>query len=676
MGLTNFTSGGAGNTNPPSGGAGSTPPPMPSMASMTGSMDDIKDILLDYNQRFAGADPTLFRDEVITQTISVLIGKNKPNALLVGAAGVGKTKIVEDIARRIANNDPLIPAGLKGHTIYELPLSSLVAGAGIVGQLEERVTKLIDFVCAPANKAILFIDEIHQLTSDRSQTYEKIAQIIKPALARGDMHVIGATTLQESRSFDDDPAFNRRFSRLIVDELDREQTLEILQLARSGFAMHYKNQIMVSDEVLAAVTVVADEYAKAGHHRPDNALTLLDRAMADTVLDFSQKLAQATAAQNTTTINMLQGMPGIPLTERRVRQVAMRLMSGHARKASLDVQQLTQELSRIQGQDNITEKLVETLHRDDLGVFPRTKPIAWLFAGPSGVGKTEISKIIAQELTEQPPIILNMTEYHSPAAINRIIGAPAGYVGSTSNAELPFDCLETNPYRVILLDELEKADLSVQRLFLSAFDEGYIRTSRGKTVDFSKTIVIATTNAGKKTTAAKVVGFGAKPVPTKGNLVKDLEQSFDAEFLARFSEILGFNSLSAEIYRDILQGSYVREREAILANQPRKAALLPATIPEDMLDELVRRTYLESQGARPAERAARRHIEDTLLNPATLCGTGSAADDSEDAADADTESVTTGDTDGTTSAPIPGEEPETEATTTGEPLAGAVDFRR
>lgn len=650
MGLNNFTSGGAGNNTPPAvpGGPGSTPtPPMPPMSGMTGSLNDITEILLDYNERFKNAKPTLFRDEIITQTISVIIGKNKPNALLVGAAGVGKTKIVEDIARRIANDDPLIPKSLTGHTIYELPLSSLVAGAGIVGQLEERVTALVDFICNRKNKAILFIDEIHQLTSDNSSTYEKIAQILKPALARGDMHVIGATTLQESRSFDDDPAFNRRFSRLIVDELNREQTLEILSAARPALVSHYRHQITVSDEVLATVSVVADEYAKAGHHRPDTALTLLDRAMADTVLDYNKRLADAMANNDTTTVTMLQAAGTIPTTDRRVRQVAMRLMTGHAQKDSLNAAALSQELSRIKGQDTITEKLVETLHRDDLGVFARTTPIAWLFAGASGVGKTEIAKIIAQELTEQPPIVLNMTEFHSAASINRIIGAPAGYVGSTSNAELPFDSLESNPYRVILLDEIEKSDISVQRLFLSAFDEGYIRTSQGKTVDFSKAIVIATTNAARETMSKKPVGFGTVSAPTHANLVRDLEQFFDTEFLARFSEIVGFNALNGDVYREILQGSYKQERELILKNQPRKAAALPVEIPEDELYTLAAKTYLESQGARPATRAARRYIEDLLLAapintaPGSRAWPGPVSEEEADGSDLEAEDSTT-----------------------------------
>lgn len=635
MGLSNYTTGSGG--NPPAGGS-TPPPPMPPMSGMAGQMNTVTDILINYNERFKASDPTLFREEIITQTISVLIGKNKPNALLVGQAGVGKTKIAEDIARRIANDDPLIPKNLKDHTIYELPLSSLVAGAGIVGELETRVTALIDFVCDPKNKAILFIDEIHQLMSETSSTYEKIAQILKPALARGDMHVIGATTLQESRSFDDDPAFSRRFSRLIVDELNREQTLKILTLARPALSLHYKGQVTVTDDVLAAVTVVADEYAKAGHHRPDNALTLLDRAMADTVLNYNKQLVDATDAGDTAMVAILQGMKTAPVTERRVREVAMRLMTGHAKKDGLDIQQLSKELSRIKGQDTITAQLAEALRRDDLGVFPRTKPLAWMFAGVSGVGKTEVAKIIAQELTQQPPIILNMTEYHTSASINRIIGSPAGYVGSTSDAELPFDCLESNPYRVILLDELEKGDRSVQRLFMSALDEGYIRTSRGKIVDFSKAIVIATTNAAKEATAQKVVGFGNQTVPTTGSLTKALGEHFDAEFLGRFTQIVGFNPLTAEVYSDILQSAYVRERELILENQPRRAKALPLTIPNDELEEIVRDTYLEAQGARPAGRAARRFIEDTLLaatlQPATASSpTGSGDADAGDEED-------------------------------------------
>ena len=638
MGLSNFTSGNPGSGNPPAGGSGHGLPPLPPMSSMSGSIDDVTEMLLNYNERFKDAGPTLFREEVITQTISVLIGKNKPNALLVGAAGTGKTKIVEDIARRIANDDPLIPAGLKDHIIYELPLSSLVAGAGIVGQLEQRVTALVDFICDPKNKAILFIDEIHQLTSDNSSTYEKIAQILKPALARGDMHVIGATTLQESRSFDNDPAFNRRFSRLIVDELSREQTLEILHAVRGGLVTHYKHQITVTDEVLDKVTVVADEYAKAGHHRPDNAITLLDRAMADTVLDLNKRIADATAAGDTATVAMLQGITTVPTTERRVRQVAMRLMTGHAQKENLDVEQLRNELTRIKGQDCITDKLVEALHRDDLGVFPRRTPLAWLFAGSSGVGKTEIAKIVAKELTGQPPIILNMTEFHSPASINRIIGSPAGYVGSDSNAELPFDCLESNPYRVILLDEIEKSDKSVQRLFLSAFDEGYIRTSQGKAVDFSKAVVIATTNSAKEAMATKVVGFGTQAAPKKHSLIRELEQDFDTEFLARFSEIVGFNPLSQEVYGEIVQGRYERELALIQANLPHKAALLPAEIPDADLEAIVEETYLPSQGARPAERAVRRYIEDTLMAPAAT--PAATAWPAADPADSDEESTT------------------------------------
>lgn len=230
MGITNFTgnnddddntggngtgNGGTGNTNNGGGfGSGNTPPPASRAEHVQHDavLNNITDMLINYNKRFKNAEPTLFRDEPISQLMSVLIGKLKPNALLVGSAGVGKTKLVEDVARRIAIKDPTLPVNLQDKTIYEMPISSLVSGASLVGELEKRVTELVDFASDPTNNAIIFIDEIHVLMSDRSSTYEKIAQILKPALARGDMKVIGATTLQESRSFDTDPAFARRFA--------------------------------------------------------------------------------------------------------------------------------------------------------------------------------------------------------------------------------------------------------------------------------------------------------------------------------------------------------------------------------------------------------------------------------------------------------------------------------
>lgn len=606
MGLQNF----AGNNNISNGGPTGIPMGTPTnISSMSNNNQiDIDEYCINYNDRFKSAGTILFRDRIVEQTLSVLIGKTKPNALLIGSAGVGKTKIVEDIAYRLANNDPLIPDRLKGYTIYELPLSNVVAGSSFVGQLEEKVRDIITFMTNKKNKAILFIDEIHQLAGD-SVTYEKIAQILKPALARGDMKVIGATTLQESQNLMNDPAFNRRFTRLIVDELSRSQTLEILKNMRGGFFTHYGNKISLDDDVLELCTVIADEYTTAGSHRPDTAITLLDRAIGDSII--ARKVQEIKAQNDPAVLAAIKANPMIPITEKRIRTTAMRLMTGNNEKEALNADSLREHLSVIRGQNDILEKVIDTIRRNDLSLFPKKTPLTLLFAGASGVGKTEVTKIIAQELTGVKPITLNMTEYHSPASINRIIGSPAGYVGSDSKAELPFDCLESNPYQVILLDEFEKCDKSVQRLFMSAFDEGYIKTNRGKTVDFSKAIIIATTNASH-TETKNTLGFGnTDTTPSNASTIKDLSKWFDTELLNRFHSIYTFHSLSETVYREILANQY--ETEVARIKVDHRCPNLPDTMPDDDLDALVKDTYVAEFGARPAEKTVRQYIEDHIL---------------------------------------------------------------
>jgi len=620
MGLTDFTNSNDDDTNAGGGGGGGPTipglPSFPGMTGVTGDLDDIKEMLIDYNERFKNATPALFRDALVAQTISVLIGKSKPNPLLLGPAGVGKTRIAEEIARLIANQSALVPSQLSKSTVFELPLSNLVAGAGVVGQLEQRLAQLVDFASDKANDAILFIDEIHLLQDSRDPVYKKVAQILKPALARGDMRVIGATTMNEAKSFDDDPAFQRRFSRLVVDELTREQTVEVLLAARASYVAHYKNKVTISDDVLTKLAVIADENSRASSHRPDNALTLLDRAMADSVVAQNTAIAQATAVNNSVAVQALQGLGTIKLSEAKLRSVAVRLMTGLATKEPFDETRVLAELDRIKGQADIVDDLIDALRRDDLGAFPRTRPLAWMFAGPSGVGKTEVAKIIAKELTNQPPIMLNMGEYHAEHDASRLIGAGPGYVGSDSDKELPFDTLESNPYRVILLDEIEKAHKVIHRLFLTALDEGWMRMANGKVVDFSKTIIIATTNAAREAMGKNPTGFSISAQPhrlSRQDLTKELQREFDAEFLGRFSKLIAFSSLPKETYKEILVASYTRERARIAESDPVTAALIPEPIDPDVLDQTVTETYLVDQGARPAEQAARRLIEDAVI---------------------------------------------------------------
>ncbi|MCR5598066.1 MAG: AAA family ATPase [Lachnospiraceae bacterium] len=562
-------------------------------------------LLINYNERFKDSQPTMYRDEVIDQTLSCLIGRTKPNALLIGAAGVGKTKIAEDIARRIANGDPTIPEQLSEMTIWELPISNIIEGSSLVGDVERKAKAVIDFACDPENKCILFIDEIHLLVGGASQ-YEKVAQIFKPALARGDMRVIAATTLQESKMMMNDPAFNRRFTRLIVDELSKKQTEEILKSMRHEMYEFYNCKITLPDEIMHEVVQIAEEFRVEGSHRPDNAITLLDRTMADKYITLRKEVMEGESKNSE---GSCEGVAG--LTSSFIRKTAMKLMTGNNNKKPFDRERLVKRLSVIKGQSEVLELVTDILHKDSMGVYPRTRPLCLLFAGSSGVGKTEVAKILAEEITEEKPIILNMTEYNDSATVNRIVGSPIGYKGSESNAELPFDILESNPYRVVLLDEFEKADLSVQRLFMSAFDEGYIRTSRGKIVDFSKTIIIATTNAGHKNVSERI-GFSNDSKAAAIASVDNLAIYIDKELLNRFTRIIDFNPISREVFKEILMETYRRDVAGIKERRP-DYSFLRDEIDSDVAERLTKENYLRDFGARPVNRLVKDCIEEAVL---------------------------------------------------------------
>lgn len=608
MGLSNFTP-----TDIGGGGSGSSGPSIPLSAllgpTLTGG-SDINDMLINYNETYKSATPALFRDEIVTQTMSIISSSRKPNALLVGPAGVGKTAIVEEIARRIANKEASVPPQLANTTIYELPIATLVAGAGVVGDLENRITEIIKFAQDANNDALLFIDEIHLIADSNNTTYAKIAQILKPAMARGYIRVIAATTMGEAKKLDDDPAFKRRFSSVIVDELTREQTREILDIVLPGMLTHYQNKVTVAPDVLDEIVMTADRLMSTGH-RPDTAITLLDRALSHSVISHHAAIQEALASGNTTSAQMLQQITHIPLTAKRLNTIAMLLVTGQSQPPHLDMTALQTELSRLRGQEEVLPRIVDALRRRELNIFPSTRPTSWLFAGASGVGKSETATIISSMVTGQKPIILNMAEYHNSASINRIIGSPTGYVGSDSAKERPFDTLASNPYRVIVLDEFEKADMSVQRLFLSALDTGEIQMANGPAVDLSRCIVIATTNAGRQKLSGSQMGFGDhKHSVSKQSLTKELQKSFDAELLGRFDDLIAFMPLGADDYAQILRDEYNRQVKRICAERP---DLSFDPIDDDTIAQLVDETWLVDQGARPAIRAIRALIEDMLL---------------------------------------------------------------
>ena len=292
-------------------------------------------------------------------------------------------------------------------------------------------------------------------------------------------------------------------------------------------------------------------------------------------------------------------------------------MTGNNEKTEFDPDELTKALSVIQGQDDAIKRIVRKINeKNKLPDDPdEEKPLVFMFAGTSGVGKTEVARIIAKTLTETQPIKLNMAEYHSPASINRIIGSPAGYVGSDSNAELPFDILESNPYQVILLDEFEKCDISVQRFFMGAFEEGKMKTNRGKEINFTKAIFIATTNAGFKE-RTNALGF-TQPKDAKisvSELTAILSRQFDPELLNRIESngaILAFNEISRDTFRTILLASY--EKEATRLKSVNRKLKITDTLDDATLDKLVEENYIPSFGARPVKGIVKHHIAEQAL---------------------------------------------------------------
>lgn len=567
-------------------------------ATATSPLDGLT---IDYNKEFANATPLMYRDAIVREMESILIGSMKPNVLLVGDAGTGKTALVEELARRIATHDPTLPRRLAKSTVLELPFSALVAGAGIVGDLEQRIRDVIEYAEDPANDAIVFIDEIHVLLDKHDSVTGRISQLLKPALARGKMRVIGATTTQESRSLMDDPAFSRRFTRLVVNELTEDQTVEVLESQLPRLCAHYDGKVVVPDALLPNIVATADETMVT--HRPDNALTLLDRVCSEVRMQRAEK----EASQDPVMQQYVRAIPSDSATEPIVRSVAERLAKGVADDFSFDRDRISSALSEVQGQSVQVAEIVDALARRSRHLFPETRPLSFLLAGPSGVGKSMCARIIARELVGTDAITINMTEYSSETSLTRLLGAPPSYVGYSSMQEKPLDPLMTNPYRVVVLDEFEKASPNVQRVFMEALDTGHIKDNQGRTIDMSKAIIFATTNAGCDRAAHNAIGFGADDTVVGAGLVDVLAEWFDVALINRFGHLVRFNGISRDVYGSIVQEIYAREAARVMREH--SSVHLPDALPDDELERIVHDTYVAKLGARPAARAVRGYIE-------------------------------------------------------------------
>lgn len=585
-------------------------------------------------------DPVIGRDSEIERVIEILNRRNKNNPVLIGEPGVGKTAIAEGLALRIAEGQ--VPAKLRNKIIYTLDVASLVAGTGIRGQFEEKLKQIIAELQRRKN-VILFVDEIHQLVGAGSAEGSMDAgNIMKPVLARGELQVIGATTLAEYRKIEKDAALERRFQPVMVKEPSVEEAIAILQGIRPKYEAYH--QVAYSDEVIRACVELSHRYIQ-DRYLPDKAIDLLDEAgskvnLRSTAPDMEnlrarleqvseqkrsatareqyeqaaklrdeeerllQQLDQAEGKEQRATVSLedIQGVieakTGIPVKK---------LQSDEQAKMKNLAQQLE---SKVIGQTDAVTQVAKAIRRSRAGLKPKNRPIAsFLFVGQTGVGKTELTKALAEELfgTKDAMIRLDMSEYMEKHAVSKLIGSPPGYVGHEEAGQLT-ERVRRNPYSIILLDEIEKAHPDVQNIFLQILEDGRLTDSHGRTVTFKDTVIIATSNAGQ-TEKRITVGFGADAEEAQPTTVlESLAAYFRPEFLNRFDAIISFNPLTRD---DLVRIVDLLLQETVATLQ---AQGLEVTITEQAKAKIAELGYNPSFGARPLRRAIQQYVEDGVAD--------------------------------------------------------------
>lgn len=586
-------------------------------------------------------DNVVGRDKEISRVIHILSRRQKNNPCLIGEPGVGKTAIAEGIAQRIVAGD--VPFHIKDKELYLLDLTALVAGTQFRGQFESRCKGLVEEVKEQGN-VILFIDEVHTLvgTGDNEGTMNA-ANILKPSLSRGEIQVIGATTFKEYRKYiEKDSALERRFQPVTVSEPTVEDTITVLK----GIKQYYENfhRVKISDDMLRECAVLSERYIN-DRFLPDKAIDLLDEACACTsirtpeieefdalneelkkheklVEDYEQKSDPdyEIIAKEKGEILRIQNrlkeveetLKNVQVTEEDISKVIELWTGIPANKIAQTeydkIKYLKEALSkRVIGQDEAVDKVAKAIKRTRVQLSKRRRPASFIFVGPTGVGKTELVKVLGEELFDatEPLIRVDMTEYMEKHSVSKLIGSPPGYVGFDEAGQLT-EKVRRRPYSVVLFDEIEKAHPDVMNILLQILDEGRINDSQGRSVSFENTVIVMTSNAGS-TDRDTGVGFNKTDSDiAKDKAMKALRDFLRPEFLGRIDEIVVFNPLTEENFAGIA-GLMLDEMKSPLAEKH-----ISLRYTDEALKTIAHKAYGQKLGARDIRRVIRNEVEDKI----------------------------------------------------------------
>ena len=590
--------------------------------------------------RHGDIDPVIGRDDEITRVIEILNRRTKNNPVLIGEPGVGKTAVVEGLAQKIV--DGTVPHKLQGKQVIRLDVVSLVQGTGIRGQFEERMQKLMEEI-RQRKDVILFIDEIHEIVGAGSAGDGNMdaGNILKPALARGELQLVGATTLNEYRIIEKDAALERRMQPVKVDEPSVEETITILKGIQPKYEDYH--HVKYSPAAIEAAAHLSNRYIQ-DRFLPDKAIDLLDEAgskmnltlnfvdpkeIDKRLIEAENLKAQATrdedyerAAYFRDQIAKYKEMQAQKVDEQDIPIITEKTIEAIIeQKTNIPVGDLKEKeqsqlvnlandlKAHVIGQDDAVDKIAKAIRRNRVGLGTPNRPIgSFLFVGPTGVGKTELSKQLAIELfgSADNMIRFDMSEYMEKHAVAKLVGAPPGYVGYEEAGQLT-EQVRRNPYSLILLDEVEKAHPDVMHMFLQVLDDGRLTDGQGRTVSFKDTIIIMTSNAGTGKSEASV-GFGAAREGRTSSVLGELSNFFSPEFMNRFDGIIEFKALSKDNLLHIVDLMLEDVNKRLGYNG------IHLDVTQKVKEKLVDLGYDPKMGARPLRRTIQDYIEDAITD--------------------------------------------------------------